>query len=167
MLTGSLASAYYGVPRSTKDIDLVVQLDLASLRALLVALPDGAYYVSEDAAMEALHRCGQFNVIDLETGWKVDLIVCKNRPFSHTEFERRQSGEVLGVPLSICSPEDSILSKLEWARRSGGSERQLRDVAGVLQIRGSELDQTYIEKWARELGVQDLWEEVLSHTRDD
>ncbi|MFT4979559.1 MAG: hypothetical protein ACI8S6_005470 [Myxococcota bacterium] len=64
------------------------------------------------------------NIIDMETGWKVDLTVCKRRPSSKTEFDRRRSEAVLGVALMVCSPEDSILSKLEWAKKSGGSERQ-------------------------------------------
>ncbi|MCB9760495.1 MAG: nucleotidyltransferase family protein [Alphaproteobacteria bacterium] len=162
MLSGSLASAYYGIPRSTQDIDIVVRLDLRTLAALLSALSSEQYYVSEAAAKDALRRQGQFNIIDLDTGWKVDLIIRKRRPFSRTEFERRTAAEVLGVPLMICSPEDSILSKLEWARKSGGSERQLRDVAGVWQIRGAQLDRDYIEHWARELGVESLWATVLA-----
>jgi hypothetical protein len=160
MLSGSLASAFYGIPRSTQDIDIVVQLDLARLRALLRSLPEEQYYVSEPAAVDALRRQGQFNIIDMETGWKVDLIVCKRRPFSRTEFERRRSEDVLGVALMICSPEDSILSKLEWAKRSGGSERQLRDVSGVWQIRRAELEKDYIDRWALELGVEDLWQRI-------
>ncbi len=98
MLSGSLASAFYGIPRSTQDIDIVVELDITRLRALITALPQEMYYVSEPAAVDALRRQGQFNVIDMETGWKVDLIVRKRRPFSRTEFERRRSEEVLGVP---------------------------------------------------------------------
>ena len=160
MLSGSLASAFYGIPRSTQDIDIVVQMDLSRLRSLLRALPEDQYYVSEPAAMDALRRQGQFNIIDMETGWKVDLIVCKRRPFSQMEFGRRRSEEVLGVALMVCSPEDSILSKLEWAKKSGGSERQLRDVSGVWQMRRAELDQAYIEHWAHELGVLDLWLQI-------
>lgn len=162
MLSGSLASAFYGIPRSTQDVDIVVELDITRLRALIEALPPELYYVSEPAAMDALRRQGQFNIIDMETGWKVDLIVRKRRPFSRTEFERRRSEEVLGVPLVVCSPEDSILSKLEWAKRSGGSERQLRDVSGIWQMRRTALDQTYIEHWAGELGVETLWQRILA-----
>jgi hypothetical protein len=164
MLSGSLASAYYGTPRSTQDIDIVVVLTLQNLRTLLAALPEEAYYVSETAALDALRRQGQFNVIDLETGWKVDLIVRKRRPFSLVEFDRRVERKILGVHLSVCSPEDSILSKLEWAQKMGGSERQLRDVMGVLEVRRGELDLAYIEKWAQKLGVSEIWEGLS--TRD-
>lgn len=158
MLTGSLASTLYGEPRSTADIDVVVVLTGASLAALLAALPDDRYYVSEEAARDALRRQGQFNVIDLETGWKVDIILRKRRAFSETEFERRVSRELLGVRVQVCTAEDSILSKLEWARLGGGSERQLRDVRGMVALRQGELDLEYIERWAAELGVSELWQ---------
>ena len=121
MLSGSLASAFYGIPRSTQDIDIVVELDITRLRALITALPQEMYYVSEPAAVDALRRQGQFNVIDMETGWKVDLIVRKRRPFSRTEFERRRSEEVLGVPLVVCSPEDSILGSPSLVPRHGAT----------------------------------------------
>lgn len=159
MLTGSLASTLYGEPRSTVDVDLVVVLDAAALGALLSALPEDRYYVSEDAARDALKRQGQFNVIDLETGWKVDLILRKRRPFSLEEFDRRVRREVLGVEIDLVSVEDSILSKLEWARR-GGSERQLRDVRAMVMLQRDRLDVAYIERWAEELGVLELWREV-------
>lgn len=88
----------------------------------------------------------------METGWKVDLVVRKERAFSEAEFSRRVRWELLGVPLWVCSPEGSILSKLEWARQSGGSERQLRDVAGIWEQRRGSLDTDYIERWAEALG---------------
>lgn len=160
MLTGSLASTLYGEPRSTQDIDLVVVLNSSTLPALLAAFPEDLYYVSEDAARDALRRQTQFNVIDLETGWKVDFILRKRRPFSLTEFERRVPREVLGVRLHVCTVEDSILSKLEWAQRSGGSERQLRDVQAMLALRRDELDVVYLANWAAVLGVEALWASV-------
>ena len=160
MLTGSLASTLYGEPRSTVDVDVVVVLSGASLPALLRALPEEEFYVSEDAAFDALRRQGQFNVIHLETGWKIDLILRKRRAFSEEEFERRVKREVLGVQLPVCSPEDSVLSKLEWAKKGGGSERQLRDVAGIVALQGDALDQAYIHRWAEALGVAELWQAV-------
>ncbi len=96
-------------------------------------------------------------MIDLETGWKVDLIVQKERPFSQTELSRRRPGRVLEVDLMMASPEDTVLTKLEWSKLSG-SERQLRDVAGVLRVSGPELDIEYIEKWVQALGLGAEWE---------
>lgn len=160
MVTGSLASTLYGKPRSTVDVDIVVVLNGASLARLLVALPEDQYYVSEESALDAIRRQGQFNVIDLTTGWKIDLILRKRRPFSELEFERRTRRAVLGVQLPVCTAEDSVLSKLEWAKRGGGSERQLRDVAGIVALQGEALDRAYIMRWAKELGVVELWESV-------
>ncbi len=137
MLSGSLASAFHGTPRSTQDIDIVVVLTRGRLAALLAEFPDDAYYVSDAAARDAVRRLGQFNVIDLETGWKADLILRKRRPFSRVEFDRRVEREVLGVVVPICTPEDSILSKLEWARKQGGSERQIADARGVMELQGA------------------------------
>ena len=89
------------------------------------------------------------------------MVILKDRPFSHEEFQRRQLVDLALGRVSIVSSEDSILSKLEWARRSGESERQLRDAAGVLEVNPS-LDRAYIEKWATELGVMDLWQSLLT-----
>jgi hypothetical protein len=159
MLAGSFASTFYGPPRSTHDIDLVVDPSSESLDRLLDALDPTRYYVSREAAREALRARSQFNVIDLETGWKVDLIVRKERPFSREEFRRRQIARVAGVSVFVASVEDAILSKLEWAKL-GGSERQLRDVEGMLAVHATALDIAYVEHWARVLAVVDLWTRV-------
>ena len=160
MVTGSLASTLYGEPRSTVDVDIVVVLNGVSLPRLLAALPEDQYYVSEDSALDAIRRQGQFNIIDMETGWKIDLILRKRRPFSAVEFERRERRAVLGVQLPVCTAEDSVLSKLEWAKKGGGSERQLRDVAGIVALQGDALDRAYIARWVGELEVAELWEAV-------
>jgi len=160
MVSGSVASAVHGAPRATQDVDLVVDLDPENLVRLLGRLNDEEYYVSSEAAQQALRRRTQFNVIDFESGWKADLIVVKSRAFSQEEFGRRRTASALGVEVQIASPEDVVLAKLEWSRKSGGSERQLRDVRGVLNARGQELDDGYLDRWAAELGVEDLLEEA-------
>lgn len=161
MVAGSVASAFHGMPRSTQDIDIVVDVNAESLEALLKALPDEDYYVSETAAVDALRRRRQFNVIDMATGWKADLIVRKDRAFSRGELSRRQRATILDVEVWVASAEDVVLTKLEWAKRSGGSERQLRDVAGVLRGQ-DELDWPYLERWAEELGLKSLLEQARS-----
>jgi hypothetical protein len=165
MVAGSFASTYHGVPRTTHDIDLVVEPSFSSLKRLLALLPEDAYYVSQDAARDALRRRGQFNVIDLESGWKVDLIVRKEREFSRTEFERRARGQVQGVEMFVASAEDTILTKLEWAKASE-SERQLRDVAGVIAVAGDHLDGEYVDRWVERLGLQRQWSEALAMAED-
>ena len=159
MVAGSVASSVHGEPRSTQDLDLVVDPTGPALSAFLEALPEDEFYVSEDAARDALRHRRQFNVIDLQTGWKADLILRKDRPFSQTEFERRQPATVLGVQVHLARAEDVLLTKLEWAKKGGGSERQLRDVRGILHADGA-LDEAYLQRWAAALDVVDLLEEA-------
>jgi hypothetical protein len=159
MVAGSFASTFHGTPRTTQDIDLVVDPTVRSLNAFVASLPQKDYYVSDDAVRDALMRRSQFNVIDMATGWKADIIVRKARPFSVEEFRRRMPARMLDVDVFVTTPEDTILSKIEWSAMSG-SERQLRDVAGILEVKQGDVDRAYIERWAVELGVLDLWRRV-------
>lgn len=165
MLAGSFASSFHGTPRTTNDIDLVIDCQRSDLDRLVSQLDPESYYVSAEAVDEAWRRRGQFNVVLLESGWKVDLILRKDRPFSREEFARRQPAEIAGARVFVATAEDTIVAKLDWAR-AGESERQLRDVAGILEIREGELDLPYIERWARELGVDDLWRRARASSRD-
>lgn len=160
MVTGSMVSTYYGEPRTTQDVDIVVELSRESLARLLAELPDEDYYVSPEAARDALRRHSMFNIVDMATVWKADLIVRKARPFSEAEFARRQRVRLLDVPVWVASPEDVIIAKLEWALKAGGSERQLADVAAVWAERAEDLDQAYIERWVAALGLQAMWARV-------
>jgi hypothetical protein len=157
MVVGSFASSFHGVPRSSQDLDLVIDPDPTSLRRFLADLPADAYYADSDAAVDAMQTRGQFNVIDMATAWKADLIVRKARPFSVEEMKRRREGDMLGAHVFVASPEDTLISKLEWAKLGGGSELQLRDAAGILELRGGDLDVAYIERWIADLGLEDLW----------
>jgi hypothetical protein len=160
MLTGSFASSIHGLGRSTYDIDLVVDPTAAGLKRFIAALSPDRYYVSPTAALEALDRRSQFNVIDLETSSKVDLIVRKERPFSRVEFDRRFETVYLGRSIRIATAEDVIIAKLEWAK-AGGSARQIEDAAGILKVQ-PELDRDYLEHWVAELGIGAQWETALS-----
>lgn len=148
MLAGSMASTFHGEPRMTRDVDLVIDPTLASMREFVAGLDRSRYYV-DDAEGAVRHR-GMCNVIDTETGWKADLIVRKLRPFSETEFGRRQLVEISGIELFVASAEDTVLAKLEW-RSASNSEQQLRDVVAVLAAQP--VDLVYLRHWATELGV--------------
>ncbi len=152
MIVGSFASAYHGIPRSTQDLDIVVSLDSQSLDRMLSRLSEPDCYLSRDAAEQALKDQGQFNLIDSRTGWKVDFIICKDREFSRQELARRQRAELEGCEVFIATPEDTIISKLEWAKDSH-SERQLRDVAGILDVHGDQLDHAYLQSWLKKLNL--------------
>ena len=97
-----------------------------------------------------------FNIIEIATGWKLDLVIRKARPFSIEEMRRRTLTKLLGIEVSIATAEDTIIAKLEWAKQ-GASDRQLEDVAGILRVRGSDLDLDYIERWITELGLAEPW----------
>jgi hypothetical protein len=156
MVAGSFASTYHGVPRSTHDIDVVIDPTPGSLDAFLASITADEYYVDPEAARDAFKRRSQFNLIDMATGWKVDLIVRKARAFSLEEFRRREAAELFGTRVFVATAEDSIIAKLEWAKL-GDSERQLRDVSGIISVRSPALDYDYIERWIAELDLGEQW----------
>jgi hypothetical protein len=159
MLTGSFASSYHGAPRATQDVDLVIAPTGEQLRTFVALLPRDQFYVDEGAAREALRLEGLFNLIDLRTGWKVDLIIRKSRPFSREEFERRRVVEIEGANVPVASPEDVLIAKMEWARM-GQSARQIEDAAKMLRVRSERIDRTYVEHWVSELRLEEEWAAV-------
>lgn len=164
MLAGSMSSSLHGRPRATQDADVVIDPTEDQLGSLLALLGQG-YYVSRDAAMDALQRPGMFNVIDLEGGWKADLIILKDRPFNRQEFDRRRRIDAMGQMLWVVSPEDIILSKLEWMK-GRESEVQYSDALGVAITQWTSLDLAYLDKWARELGVDTILARLLDEARE-
>jgi hypothetical protein len=159
MITGSFASNIHGVPRATQDADVIIDVEQKALERLLESL-GSAFYLNSEAAMDAIFEQRMFNVIHLETGFKVDLIIRKSRPFSKTEFSRRQPVFYLGADRWFVTAEDTILAKLEWSR-IGGSERQFNDALNVAKLQRDNLDRAYLEKWAKELDVLDLLERLF------
>jgi hypothetical protein len=156
MLTGSVASSMYGVPRATNDIDIVVAPTREQLLSLVQLFQRIGLMADTDSALAALRTKGQFNVIDFPKGWKLDVIVRKDREFSSIEFDRRETHEVEGMRLTIATPEDVLIAKLEWAKM-GESERQLGDAAGILKMQSATLDVSYIHRWVTALGLEEQW----------
>lgn len=159
MLTGSLVAAYYGTPRATQDIDVVVESQPDRLKEFVNSLRAAGMYVDLDAALEALRTGGQFNAIDPETGWKADLIIRKSRPFSESEFSRRRESELFGVEVALATLEDLIIAKLEWSEL-GDSELQRRDIRELLDIAGDSIDRAYLEHWINTLNLNEAWDHV-------
>ena len=154
-VAGSVASTMHGEIRTTQDVDLVVELEESQVRPLTEALR-AAFHVDEEAVVEAVRRRSSCNLIHRRTGFKVDLFVRRERPFSRSEMERRQRVDVGGLSLPIATAEDVVLTKLEWFEKGGGvSDRQWRDILGVIKGRGPALDVAYVEHWAVELGVRE------------
>jgi hypothetical protein len=164
MVAGSHSSSFHSEPRTTKDVDLVIDPTADQLDRFLAGLGD-RYYVSLESAREAMAQRSMFNIIDFDTGWKADLIVRKDRPFSIEEFGRRQAHVLYGRPLPIASPEDVILTKLEWDKITP-SEQQVRDALNVAVVKWPTLDQVYLRKWAPVLGVGEKLEELLRNAEE-
>ena len=162
MITGSLASSYHGEPRATRDIDIVIDPAPGTLERLVDALLQAGFSVDQDVGRKAQTDRTQFNAIGSDSS-KVDFIIRKDRPFSVEEFARREPADLLGTAGFVTTAEDLILAKLEWATATG-SERQLRDVAGIVAIAHS-LDEVYIERWASALGTHDAWHRARDAAR--
>ena len=122
------------------------------------------YYVSKDAALQALKNNSMFNIIDIHTGWKADLIIRKKRAYSKQEFSRRKNITLMGMSLWVLSPEDSILSKLEWSKRRE-SQTQFKDALGVIMVQWDSLDFEYMKKWAKELQIEDSLKLLLKEAK--
>ncbi len=159
MISGSLALNYYGEPRMTRDIDLVVEMTRDDVRGAALAF-SGDYYLAEDSMHDAVAERGMFNLIHLAKVIKVDLIVRKDTEYRKVEFDRRREVELAGKRMSMVTPEDLLLSKLEWSR-DGTSEVQMKDARNlVASVR--EMDWEYVESWAAKLGLAALVEKVRS-----
>jgi hypothetical protein len=157
MVAGSFASTFYATPRTTLGVDIVVDPSVASLDRFVRRLDPDRFYVDLDVARDALRRRSVFNVIDMTSSWKVDVVVRKARPFSVEEMSRRRRAQLFGADVFVASPEDVIVSKLEWAKL-GASARQLRDVAEVVAAQGDVLDLAYIERWVAALDLGAEWD---------
>ncbi len=155
-LGGSLASSLHGEPRSTNDIDFSVRLEPAHVSALIDRLGPG--FVVDRELLEAVRLGRTYQIYFLPLVLKVDLFMRGTSAFDRSEFARRVRVNVgEGASLFAATAEDSLLRKLVWFREGGDiSDRQWRDVLGIVRISGPGLDRGYLERWAQPLGVRDL-----------
>jgi hypothetical protein len=167
LIGGSLASTLYGMVRTTQDSDIVAEMRLEHLSTFVTALQD-EFYLDEEMILDAIRRNSSFNMIHRESMFKVDVFIPHPRPFLQSQLMRaqRQTFAFEGnLSAKFASPEDTILSKLEWYRMGGEvSERQWRDILGVMKTRAGDLDLDYLRSWANELKVDDLLERALKET---
>lgn len=164
-ISGSLASVLYGMVRTTQDADIVAEMRSEHIPFFALALKD-EFYLDEEMMADAIEHYSSFNLIHRESMFKVDIFIPHPRRYQQSQFLRvkRQTFEP-EADMSACfaSAEDVILSKLEWYRMGGEvSERQWRDILGVLKAQAGELDWNYLRQWAKELGLNDLLERVLN-----
>jgi hypothetical protein len=161
MLTGSVASSFYGEPRSTHDIDFVAVILPHDAKKLAKSFDPNRYYISEENIQEAIAQKTPFNLIDSHTGLKADFWPLKSDSFHQTCFDRRKKCKIFGIDTYIATPEDLILTKLEWCKLSGGSEMQFKDALGIYEVQRKDLDLEYICKWSGHLGVKDLVDKLI------
>ena len=164
LIGGSLASAIHGVARATQGADLLADLRPGQTEPLALALGD-AFYVDVGAIRDAIQSRRSFNIIHLETMFKVDVFVRRQRPFDQAQLEHRVAQIVATDPertAYVASAEDTVLTKMEWFRRGGEiANQQWRDVMGVLRLQGDGLDREYLRRWAPALGIADLVDAAL------
>jgi hypothetical protein len=161
MLTGSMASNAWGIPRTTHDLDFVIQLPPSQIPALVKAFAHADYFIDEASVRGAYQPPHQFNVIHVPSALKADFWLLRAVPFEREMFGRRLKDVWFGEPLWISTAEDVVLHKLYWNRITP-SDRQLADVAGVVQVQRGRLDEAYLRHWAGQLGVATELEAVMS-----
>jgi len=161
LVTGSVATIAYGEPRFTNDVDVVVRLPLNAIEHVLAAFPEEEFYLSREAMRDAVLRSTQFNILHPRSGLKIDVIVADDSEFNSSRFDRSRRLAISPTrSATFASAEDVILKKLEYYRE-GGSDKHLRDIAGVIAVVGKDLDLDYVERWAERLGLGDLWNDIL------
>ena len=159
---GSVASSVHGRPRTTDDVDLIAAIAGRQVESLVRGL-EKEFYVDEDMVRDAVGRRASFNIIHLGTMLKVDVFVLGVEDFALEEMKRRSAVPLRGSRVWFSSPEDTVLEKLDWFQKGQGiSERQWRDVLGVLAVQGARLDLQYLRLWAARRGLLDLLQRALA-----
>ena len=164
-LVGSWGSGVYGEPRFTRDIDIVLDLKIDSVRQFCIAFPSDEFYLSEAAVRAAVRSRFQFNVLHPASGNKIDFILPRAGPWNANQLQRRRKVELRHGPTAfhvfVAAPEDVIIGKL-WYFSEGGGERHLRDIAGILRVTGDGVDRSEVERWAKELGYLEIWRQIVA-----
>jgi hypothetical protein len=160
MLTGSVASSLQGEPRASHDIDIVIALPAPEIARFCQSFASPDLFLQQESVVDAVQTSSQFNMLHLAGGDKVDFWLLTSDPFDRSRFARKRVEMVFGTPIKVSAPEDTILAKLRWAKLMGGSDKQLQDVASIVDVRGATLDLDYLKRWLPILGVEDLWERI-------
>jgi hypothetical protein len=165
-VTGAVAAIAYGEPRLTNDIDVVADLDEGKIARLKGCYPAAEFYFDEESARRAVRTRSQFNIIHPGSGLKIDIMIARDDEFDQSRFRRaRRLKPIEDTEVDFASPEDVILKKLDFYRQ-GHCDRHLRDIGGILKISADIIDLTYIEAWARKLGLEEIWAAVAKKAED-
>ena len=160
MITGSVASSLQGEPRLSHDIDLIVAIRDLEVPVLMNVFSSAGYYLDEEAVREAIVRKSMFNLIEAQGGDKIDFWILTTDPFDQSRFGRKRTEEIFGIKVKVSSPEDTILAKLHWAVKSGGSMKQFTDALRVFEVQYKDLDFSYLDRWVDSLGISSLWHDL-------
>jgi hypothetical protein len=164
---GSLASSAFGIARSTLDVDIIAEIKPEQASDISENLRE-EFYVDSETILNAIQKQSSFNLIHLETLFKVDIFPLKNYPFDQQAFSRRLRkaiSEDTSQQLFFATPEDIVLHKLSWYKVGAEvSDRQWNDVQGVLKVQGDQLDMAYLNHWAKELSVSELLEKAIDES---
>ncbi len=163
MVVGGFAAIFYGEPRMTIDVDIVVDMKPTHVRLFVAAFPIPDFYVSEEGIRDSLQRRYPFNVIEPSTGAKIDLVPLSRDPFSRAIFERRQRivHDVQGHSATFITAEDIVVAKLR-AFQETGSDKHLRDARGVIAMQEEKLNINILKRRARVAQVGELLEQALA-----
>ena len=168
LIGGSLASTLYGMVRTTQDSDIIAEMRSEHAGPFVSSLQN-EFYIDAEMIVDSIQNHSSFNIIHRDTMFKVDVFIPHPSPFQQSQFARAQRQTFSlerEISAKFASPEDTILSKLEWYRMGGEvSERQWRDILGVLKIRAGELDLKYLRRWAQELKVVDILEHAIEESK--
>ncbi|MBI4785689.1 MAG: hypothetical protein HY782_01400 [Chloroflexi bacterium] len=158
MVTGSFAVNFYGIPRTTHDVDFVVQLRSADANRLAQEFP-ADFYADPEMIRQAVEQQFMFNIIDPTSGLKIDFWILKRDAYDPERFRRRRAQVAFGRTISMPSPEDVILSKLLWYKEAQ-TDKHLNDARGVWALQKDSMDRAYLRLWAAKLGVENWLEQL-------
>ena len=159
-LTGAMAVVYYGEPRTTHDIDLVIEAEDEDVKTLATAF-EGDFSIDEESIKAARQEGSMFNAVHRETGFKVDFWMLGRDDFDRTRFSRRVQAKILGTVMYLPTAEDVIISKLDWFKKSD-IDKHYFDALGVYRIQRGKLDIEYIDRWCEEKSTAELWKRIQS-----
>ena len=165
-ISGSVASSTYGFARATLDVDIVAQMQNAHVDLFVKSIHNN-YYCNEETIRTAVTHNTSFNLIHLDTLFKIDIFIVKNTPYNMQALQRKKKdildNEHGAIPVYLASCEDIILNKLDWFHKGGEvSERQWLDVIGIIKVQQKNIDKEYLYHWAKHLELQQLLENALN-----
>ncbi len=161
-LVGSFGSSIFGEPRFTRDIDILIDLPESDVSAFCAAFAVIDPAINVEAIRDSVRARLPFNAVHSHSGNKIDFVLPRSDAWGRSQLSRARRMQILpGLEVQVASPEDVILGKL-WYFSEGGGDRHLRDIAGMLRVYRDRIDREVIERWAGELGLLDIWRQIIA-----